>query len=45
VNAGQPTPFLGLDERLAFGAFFLWLFVLVALLWRGGQTETVRETP
>jgi hypothetical protein len=35
VNAGQPTPFLGLDERIAVGAYFLWLFMLVALLWRG----------
>jgi ethanolamine transporter EutH len=34
VNAGHPTPFLGLDERIAVGAYFLWLFVLVALLWR-----------
>ncbi|HEX6760810.1 MAG TPA: DUF998 domain-containing protein [Propionibacteriaceae bacterium] len=34
VRAGQPTPFIGLYERIAFGAYFLWLFVLVALLWR-----------
>jgi len=34
VNAGHPTPFMGLDERIAVGAYFLWLFVLVALLWR-----------
>jgi len=34
VNAGHPTRFMGLDERIAVGAYFLWLFVLVALLWR-----------
>ena len=34
VNAGHPTRFMGLDERIAVGAYFLWLFALVALLWR-----------
>ena len=34
VSARQPTPFIGLYERIAFGAYFLWRFVLVALLWR-----------
>jgi hypothetical protein len=27
------------DERIAFGAYFLWLFVLAALLCVGGQTR------
>ena len=34
VSAGQPIPLIGLYERIAFGVYFLWLFVLVALLWR-----------
>jgi hypothetical protein len=34
ANAGQPTPFLGLFERIGFSAYFLWLTVLAAALWR-----------
>jgi uncharacterized protein DUF998 len=34
VSAGQPTPFIGLYERIAFGAYFLWLTVLAVALWR-----------
>jgi len=34
VNAGQPTPFIGLDERIAFAAYFLWQSVLAVALWR-----------
>jgi Protein of unknown function (DUF998) len=40
VSAGQPTPFIGLYERVAFGAYFLWLFVLVALLLRRTRDGT-----
>lgn len=43
VNAGQSTPFIGLDERIAFGAYFLWLFLLVALLWRRQADTAARE--
>jgi hypothetical protein len=45
VNAGQPTPFMFLYERIAFGAYFLWLFVLVALLWRRRANWGGEETP
>jgi hypothetical protein len=34
ANAGQPTPFLGLFERVGFSAYFLWLTVLAVALWR-----------
>jgi hypothetical protein len=34
ANAGQPTPFLGLFERIGFSAYFLWLTVLAVALWR-----------
>ena len=34
ANAGQPTPFLGLFERIGFSAYFVWLTVLAAALWR-----------
>ena len=34
VNAGQPTPFIGLDERIAFATYFLWQLVLAVALWR-----------
>lgn len=32
--AGEPMSFMGLDERVAFSAFFLWQAVLAAVLWR-----------
>ena len=34
ANAGQPTPLLGLFERIGFSAYFLWLAVLAVALWR-----------
>lgn len=34
VAAGEPTPFIGLYERIAFSAYFLWLTVLAVLAWR-----------
>jgi hypothetical protein len=34
VSAGQPTPFIGLYERIAFSAYFLWLTVLAVAIWR-----------
>jgi hypothetical protein len=45
VNAGHPTRFMGIDERIAVGAYFLWLFVLVALLWRRRANRNDEETP
>jgi hypothetical protein len=34
VDAGEPTPLIGLYERIAFSAYFLWLSVLAVALWR-----------
>ena len=34
ANAGQPTLFLGLDERVGFSAYFLWQSVLAVAPWR-----------
>ena len=34
VNAGEPTPFIGLYERIAFSAYYLWLSMLAVALWR-----------
>jgi hypothetical protein len=33
IAAGEPTPFIGLFERLAFTAHFLWTIVLAVVLW------------
>ena len=40
ANAGQPTPFLGLYERIGFSAYFLWMSVLAVALWR---RSTIKE--
>jgi hypothetical protein len=40
VSAGQPTPFIGLYERIAFTAYFLWQSVLAVILWRRGRVGT-----
>jgi hypothetical protein len=34
VSAGEPTPWIGLYERIAFSAYFLWLSVLAVVFWR-----------
>jgi hypothetical protein len=39
ANAGQPTLFLGLDERIGFSAYFLWQSVLAVALWRRPTIE------
>ena len=38
----QPTPWLGLTERIDVGAFLLWVVVLAISLWRPGETTDVR---
>jgi hypothetical protein len=39
VAAGDPTPYIGLFERLAFSTYFLWTLVLVVTLWRWNDSE------
>jgi hypothetical protein len=43
VKSGEPTPFIGLYERIAFGAYYLWLCLLAVALWRGGRREAGKE--
>ena len=40
ANAGQPMPFVGLEERIGFSAYFLWMTVLAVALWR---RPTIKE--
>jgi Protein of unknown function (DUF998) len=42
LAAGESTPWLGVIERIALGAWLLWLAVLAILLMRGGRTPTSR---
>jgi hypothetical protein len=35
IAAGQPTPWLGVVERIELGAFLLWVAVLAVVLLRG----------
>ena len=34
LDAGQPTPWIGLWERITISAFLLWVAILSAVLWR-----------
>ena len=40
VAADQPTPWMGLYERIAFSAYLLWQSVLAVALWRRGGDQT-----
>jgi hypothetical protein len=40
IDAGRPTPFIGLDEGIAFTAYFVWQSVLAVVLWRRGGPST-----
>jgi hypothetical protein len=44
VDAGRPTPFIGLDERVAFTAYFVWQSVLAVILWRRGRSRAHAAT-
>lgn len=41
VAAGDPTPYIGLYERVGFSAYFLWTVVLCVALWRGPADQDV----
>jgi hypothetical protein len=41
ISANQPTPFLGVWQRINIGVFLVWVIVLATtLLWRGRSTRT-----
>jgi hypothetical membrane protein len=42
LDAGQPTPGLGLSERIAQYSYQLWQIVLAIVLLRGGQAAQRR---
>lgn len=41
LAAGQPTPWLGIAERINIGAYLLWVVVLAIALWRTRETTAV----
>jgi hypothetical protein len=41
VAAGDPTPYIGLYERVGFSAYFLWALMLCAALWRRPADQDV----
>ena len=43
--AGEPTPWIGLYERIAFSAYFVWLSVLAVALWRRQANGPVTRPP
>lgn len=42
LSTGEPTPWLGLTERINIGAFLLWVVVLALALLREHKTSQVR---
>ena len=40
IAANQPTPFVGIYERINIGVFLLWIIVLAVRLWRVPRVET-----
>lgn len=42
VAAGEPTPWLGVIERIMIGSFLLWVVVLAIMLLRGSRTRRSR---
>jgi hypothetical protein len=44
LEANQPTPWIGIWERINIGVFLLWVIVLAAMLWRDRRPENVPLT-
>jgi hypothetical protein len=40
LATGEPTPWIGLTERICIGAFLLWVVVLAVALLRAERTDT-----
>jgi hypothetical protein len=46
LEAGAPTPYMGLLERIGIGAWLLWMAVVAMVLWRTTKPEgDVPDTP
>jgi ABC-type thiamin/hydroxymethylpyrimidine transport system permease subunit len=47
IEAGAPTPYMGLLERIGIGAWLLWMVVVAMVLWRTTRSPkvTVSDTP
>ena len=43
LQANQPTPWIGLWERINISVFLLWVVTLAALLWRNGPRRAVGD--
>lgn len=39
VEAGDPTPYIGLFERIGFAVYFVWTTVFAIVLWRRQSSE------
>jgi hypothetical protein len=39
IAANQPTPWIGVTERICVGAWLLWVLVLAVMLFREQRTE------
>jgi hypothetical protein len=47
LAAGEPTPWMGLLERIGIGAWLLWMAIVAVVLWRTNRSPkvTVPATP
>lgn len=47
IEAGDPTPYMGLLERIGMGAWLVWIAVLAVILWRRNRSPrlSVPDTP
>lgn len=47
LEAGAPTPWMGLLERIGIGVWLVWLAVVAMVLWRANRSPkvTVSDTP
>jgi hypothetical protein len=43
LGAGEPTPWLGVIERIALGVWLLWLAVLAIVVMRGPRALSSRR--
>ncbi len=41
ISINEPTPLIGVWERINIGVFLLWVIVLAIVLWRPGKKQEV----